>query len=321
MKIARAPYRISLFGGSTDYESYYSQYGSLLLGFTINAFAYVCMRRIPSIFENKYIIRHSHVEKVNTLDEIKHSGFRGTLKFFNEKDIEINFLGDLPARTGIGSSSSCIVATLYAINTLLGKQPTKKELATDAIYIERELLKEPGGIQDQIWASYGGMNSIEIKKNGDFFVKPLPVSEEFKQNLKSHLLLFYTGEQRQSFDLAQSHDTVQTISFKHEIRLLAEEALEAFTSENIFKIGYLLHKSWLAKKGISKDITSDKIDILYESALRCGAIGGKLLGSGTSGFMVFVVLDKQKQFIENMQKHGLICVDYNFDNNGTEIIL
>src|SRR5208337_3495679 len=145
------------------------------------------------------------------------------------------------------------------------------------------LLKEPGGIQDQIWASYGGMNSIRIRQNGDFIVKPLPISDEFKEELNKHLLLFYTGEQRQSFDLAQSHDTMN--GYKTDVHNIAYEALGAFTSEDIQQIGNLLNESWLAKKKIAKNITSDNIDKIYSYAITHGAIGGKLLGSGTSGFM------------------------------------
>lgn len=320
MKIARAPYRVSLFGGSTDYPSYYSLYGSLLIGFTIDSYCYVCSRFIPPILIDKYIISYSKVERTQTVDDIQHDGCRGVLQYFNNiKGLELNLTGDLPARTGIGSSSSFIVACVYSLNTLLKRETTKKQLALDAIHIERNILKEPGGIQDQIWAAYGGMNSIEIKQNGDFFVKPLPVSEEFKQQLKKHLLLFYTGGQRQSFNLAKSHDIVN--DYKSEIQAVAHSALEAFVQEDIIKIGRLLRQSWYLKKNITKDITSDNIDKTYNCALEHGAIGGKLLGSGTSGFMVFVVMDKMKEFIENMKKCNLQHIDYDFDNVGAKAIL
>ena len=318
MIISRAPYRISLFGGSTDYPSYYSKYEALLLGFTINHYCTTIIRHVPPILNNKYILKYSKTEKTDESKLIEHDGCRGLVQFYNVPSIEIDILDDLPARTGIGSSSSFIVAGATGICTLFGYKSTKKQLALDAINIERKLLKEPGGIQDQIWASYGGMNSIRIRQNGDFIVKPLPISDEFKEELNKHLLLFYTGEQRQSFDLAQSHDTMN--GYKTDVHNIAYEALGAFTSEDIQQIGNLLNESWLAKKKIAKNITSDNIDKIYSYAITHGAIGGKLLGSGTSGFMVFIVIDKTKEFIECMEQCNLIHVNYGLDNQGATII-
>ena len=319
MKISRTPYRISLFGGSTDYESYYSKNGSLLIGFTIDSYCYVATRFITPVFEEKFILQYSKTEKVFESKDIQNNAFRGVIQFLDVDKVEIHFLTDLPSQTGVGSSSSCIVGTLNALYTLYGKTVSKKQLSDEAITIERKNLKEPGGIQDQIWAAYGGMNSIEVKRDGSFFVRPLSVSSEFKQELKETLLLFYTGGTRQSFELAASHDK-ETI-YKKNIHHYANKALSAFEDENIYDIGKLLHETWIAKKSISDNISSIEIDKIYEYAINNGAIGGKLLGSGQKGFMAFIVIDKQEKFIEKMQSIGLRHINYNYDNMGSEIIL
>lgn len=316
MKISRTPYRISLFGGSTDYESYYSKYGSLLIGFTIDSYCYVATRPISPIFKDNYIIQYSKIERTQNVEDIENNAFRGTLQYLNAKKVEVHFLTDLPSQTGIGSSSSCIVGIL---NSLQHNRTDKKTLAQQAIYIERKLLKEPGGIQDQIWAAYGGINSIQIDKSGDFFVRPLPVSAQFKEEFKSNLLLFYTGQSRNSFDIAQSHDI--SSRYKNTIHSLAERGLYGFSREDIPFIGKLLHQSWIAKREISSNISNTKIDKIYRYALENGALGGKLLGSGGSGFMIFVVMNNQEQFINNMKNIGLEHIIYNFDTNGTEMIL
>lgn len=318
MIISKTPFRISLFGGSTDYKSFYSQYGSLLIGFTINKYCYINIRQTPNIFAHQTKISYSQVETVSNNQDIQHNGVRGVFQYLgkmNNDRYELQHLSDLPAQTGTGSSSSFVVGLL---NCLMNS-PTKRELATGAIEVERVLLSEPGGIQDQIWAAYGGMNSIEINNEGYFKVKPLAVNDEFISEFFNRSILIYTGKERQSFKIAKSHDSISAESNKIKIMQLAYEAYKLFESENITKIASLLHDSWEQKKKISSLISNKKVNDLYESLQNDGMIGGKLLGTGGSGF-IFGILQEgvKKDTIKNQYKH--YYVDVGLSRQGSEII-
>ena len=318
MIFTQTPFRISLFGGSTDYESYYSQYGSFLLGFTIDKYCYICLRKSPAVFEHKDIISYSEIERVNNHSDIKHNGVRGVLEYLKiEYGIELIHLCDLPSQTGIGSSSAFIVGLLNSIYRLENKKISKKELAKLAITIERKYLKESGGIQDQIWASYGGFNSIEIYHDGSFQVRPMPVSDDFINKFLDRTILIYTGKTRKSFELATIHDKSENDIYKHRIKRLALRAYESFQDEDIDDIGYLLHEAWGEKKKISHKISSEGVEEIYNDLKNSGAIiGGKLLGAGGSCFL-FCVINKKKKSLVKYKKN---IVNFGINWTGTKLI-
>jgi len=232
--ITRAPYRVSLAGGSSDYKSFYSRHGSLLVGFTINRYVYVALKKNEDIFGPKHRIAYSNIELVDSIDAIQNPGVRGPLQYFNVQDgVSIHIVSDLPKQAGIGSSSALCVALCKAIDIYQNGRETlsKKELAKIAIHIERDMLEEKGGLQDQIWSSYGGPNSIEIEKDGNFKVRPLHVSEEFLEQLRDRIIFAHIGNGRPSFSLAAAHDNDSSISIKQQIKRLSELTLQAFESE------------------------------------------------------------------------------------------
>jgi len=319
MIISKTPYRISLFGGSTDYESFYSKHGSLLVGFALDKYSYIMVRNNPYIFDYISKISYSKIETVSNNKDIQHNGVRGVLEYFNLLDerLEISCLSDLPAQTGIGSSSTFIVGLINALKYKY--KYSTKELANYAIKIEREHLNEIGGIQDQIWAAYGGFNSISIDTLGDFSVRPLPISENFINEFIDHSFLIYTGNQRQSFQIATAHDTGSDDKNKLDIFRLAHDGYDAFCRENISEIGSLLRESWESKKRISSLISASKTDELMDSLSQLGMIGGKLIGSGGSGFIFGITKNKedklqiQKNFFTNF-------IDLNVSKAGSIII-
>jgi len=320
MIISKTPFRVSLFGGSTDYESFYSEHGSLLIGFGINKYCYILIRKTPQIFNHKTKVYYSSVEIVNNNNKIKHNGVRGVLEFLKIKyGLEITHLGDLPSQTGIGSSSSFIVGLLNVLYTLKKTEVGRKRLAEEAIYIERTLLAETGGIQDQIWAAYGGMNSIHINKDGSFEVKPLPISDQLIENFFDRSILIHTGQTRQSYKIAKSHDTQKNNVSKREIFAIAEEAYEKFIVGDIDAIGKLLHKSWIAKQQISSLISNQKVAKIYRALQEDGMVGGKLLGSGGEGFL-FGILDSNVDISKFQTKYKSHYVECDLSREGSVII-
>lgn len=323
MIITRAPFRLSLFGGSSDYSSFYSRYGSLLVGFTIDKYVYLSFKKNENFFDYKTRATYSVIESVKCNKEIQNPGIRGALEYFKmDGPLCISVQSDLPKQTGIGSSSSLSVALTKAIDIYKNgaETYTKKQLAQHAINIERVHLNEPGGIQDQIWAAYGGINSIEIEKTGNFKVRPLHISEEFLSELRDRLILCHTGSGRNSFNLAAAHDSDNSIAIKEQIKRIAELGLRAFEIENVDEIGRLLHKSWMLKKSIATDISNANIDAVYDRALDNGAIGGKLLGAGANGFMLFL-LKEQTDRVAFCNKVGLSSIDFDYSYRGAEALL
>jgi D-glycero-alpha-D-manno-heptose-7-phosphate kinase len=318
MIFTKTPFRISLFGGSTDYKSYFEKYGSFLLGFTIDKYCYICLRESPSVFPYKNIISYSQIERVNSHSEIKHNGARGTLEYLKVPyGVELIHLCDLPSQTGIGSSSSFIVGLVNAIKYHHDENISKEELARTAIEIERDYLNESGGWQDQIWGAYGGFNSIEIYQDGSWAVRPMPISDNFITEFVARSALIYTGKARNSFDIAKSHDCETNIEHKHAIRRLAHQAYDAFQDENIEDIGYMLDESWQHKQKISDKIVSPEVADIYNDLRKQGTIiGGKLLGSGGSGFL-FCVLSEGEILPPKYQKNN---VNFKINWEGSRII-
>ena len=291
MIISKTPFRVSLFGGSTDYESFYRKDGATLVYFGLDKYCYAAVRKTPAVFDYTTKVSYSQVEIVEDNTKIKNNAVRGVLSFFGMKrGMEIAYITDLPAQTGVGSSSSFIVGLLKAIYSLQGDTRSEKQLALEAIYIERSLLNESGGIQDQIAAAYGGLNSIHIFSNGDFDVRPLPVSKDFVKDFLDRSILIYTGKSRKSFDIAKSHDGKK----KESIARIAKAGLKAFYDQDITEIGLLLENSWNEKKKISNLISNASVDKIYDSLRDDGMIGGKLLGSGGSGFIYGIVEEGRK---------------------------
>lgn len=322
MIITKTPFRVSLFGGSTDYPSYYENYGSKLIGFAINKYCYLTVRETPKIFPYKTRISYSKIEIVQENIDIEHNGVRGTLEYFGLRDgLEIHNFADLPAQTGIGSSSSFVVGLVNAIskmiygdNDLLNEDLRKNYLCDAAIIIERFTLKEPGGIQDQIFAAHGGFISIDIDTDGIYKVKPMPVSQYFIDDLLKRSVLVYTGKERKSFDIAKSSN--KQSEHKNKIQEIANQAYEAFINEDVDSVANLLHNSWEHKKAISDQISNEEINSTYKALQKDGMIGGKLLGSGGSGFIFGICSPKGVSKIK--KKYNTI--DFNISKKGSEII-
>lgn len=317
MIIVKSPFRISLFGGSTDYAEHYKVHGSFIIGTTINKYVYLSMRKRPSILSSQSVITYSQLQLVDKWEEINNPLIRETLNHRGiTVPIEFNSFSDVPSRTGLGGSSSFCVGMLYLLSKVFNeKVPSKKTLVQEAIYIERELLKEAGGIQDQIWPAYGGLNTIEIDRNdGNFHVKPLPVTPEFKEAFQNSMILIYTNEQRNQDTIAKSHEHKDKTS----IQRLANEAHRYFIDEDIEGIGKLLYKSWEEKTKISPLISTGKINDIVTDVMGMGAYGVKLLGAGGCGFLLVVCNSVVKpKIIEKYQKDIL---DFRFEDEGTKVI-
>ncbi len=323
MIITRAPYRISLAGGSADYPSFFSRHGALLVGFTINRYVYIALKKNEDVFGPKHRIAYSNIELVDSIDAIQNPGVRGPLQYFGIEDgLSIHIVSDLPKQAGIGSSSALCVALCKAIDVYKNGKETlsKKELAKIAIHIERDMLGESGGWQDQVWSSYGSPSSIEIEKDGNIKVRPLSVSEEFLDSLRERMVLSHIGNGRLSFELASKHDNESSVAIKQQIKRLAELTLQAFEAEDVREIGNLLHKGWLLKRSITDGISNENIDYKYELARNAGALGGKLLGTGGTGFMLFILDEgvNKEQFIDTVKLDPL---NFDYSYGGAEVFL
>jgi D-glycero-alpha-D-manno-heptose-7-phosphate kinase len=285
MIIVKAPFRISFFGGSTDYESFYKDHGSFVIGTTIDKYIWLSARYRPKILPREHFIGYSKYEIVPTIDDIKNPLIREVMRYHNIDDhIDFNSTADVPSRTGLGGSSSFCAGMVLLMNKLKDESLSKKEVAKTAIHIERNILKDSGGIQDQIWAAYGGFNTITIKKNGEFIVRPLPVSQKFKRAFEDSIVLIYTNGQRDQNEIAKSHENKD----KRKILELARSAYKAFLNEDIEEIGGLLFEAWNEKRNLSPLISTAKIDAMSDKVMSMGAYGAKLLGSGGSGFLMAI---------------------------------
>ncbi len=312
MNIIKVPFRISLFGGSTDYKSFYEKYGSFIIGTTIDKFCYLSMRNRPSIVSKQYLCTYSKYELVDTIDEIKNPLIRETLRYFNvDKPIELFSFSDIPARTGLGGSSSYCVGMCCLINKIKKLNLSKTHIINSEIDIERNVLKESGGIQDQIWPLYNGLSSIEIDTKGNFYVKPMPVTEDFCNELQNSFTLIYTDEQRNTDVIAKSHEN--DIDNKRNILNISKQSYDLFLKEDIKSIGQGLYESWLSKERISPLISNTKTKEIIDDVMNMGAYGAKLLGSGGCGFVLVVSDTIVKQKIVN--KYNGYVLDIKFNTN------
>ncbi|MBY0282013.1 MAG: kinase [Alphaproteobacteria bacterium] len=323
MIISRTPFRVSFFGGGTDYAPWYQEHGGEILAATINKYCYINCRYLPHFFEHKNRIVWSKVEMVKEIDEIEHPSVRETLRFLNiQEGVEIHHDGDLPARSGLGSSSAFTVSLLNALYALKGTMVSKMELAKQAIHVEQNLMKECVGVQDQIQTAFGGLNHIKIHPNHSFVVNPLIISAKKMQDLEGSLMLFFTGVSRTASDIAKSQ--VQSIANKqNELRLMQDlvaEGIKILTqSDDLNDFGCLLHQGWLLKRSLTNKISTDSINDVYEKAMKAGALGGKVLGAGGGGFMLFFV-PKDYQNAVKLALQDLVYVPVEFDHEGSKII-
>ncbi|MDY2911614.1 MAG: kinase [Agathobacter sp.] len=321
MIISRTPFRMSFFGGGTDIEDFYAKHGGAVLSATFDKYCYVNIRHLPGFFEYNTHLTYSDTEYVDSYLDIKHPLIRNAMKYLDIRDLRLIYDADLPARSGLGTSSSFAVGMLNAFYALKGKCCDKKKLADEAIYIERVLCQEAGGVQDQIAAAYGGLNKIEISDSG-YKVSPVIMSNERKKKLSDSLMLFFTGFTRFSADVQK--DVKKDI--KNKEKQLLEMKKLVYDAENILSsgqdlndFGKLLNYTWELKRGLSSGISTDAIDDLYKKAIESGALGGKLLGAGGGGFLLFFVEpDKQKSFLKRF--NPLLHVPFEFENDGSSII-
>ncbi|MCK4809557.1 MAG: kinase [Candidatus Omnitrophica bacterium] len=323
MVISRTPFRISFFGGGTDYPAWYKENSGAVLSTTIDKYCYITCRRLPPFFEYKHRILYSKYEHINEIQEIKHPSVRETFRFMNIKDgLEIHHDGDLPARSGLGSSSSFTVGLLHVLYALRGNMVTKKRLALEAIHIEQEMIRENVGSQDQVIVSFGGLNKIEFSGEHDIAIRPITIRDSRLQELQDHLMLYFTGFTRIASNIAK-HKISQIPKKGVELRSLhgmVDEAINILNGDSdICEFGKLLHESWKFKKGLSKKVSNSNIDEIYEKARKAGVIGGKILGAGGGGFILFFVKPERRKEIRKALRH-LLYVPLRFDKTGSQII-
>lgn len=323
MIISRTPFRISFFGGGTDYPRWFRENGGSVLVTTIDKYCYLTCRILPPFFNHKTRIAYSYVELVQSHDEIKHPAVRAALKHLQiNEGLEIHHDGDLPARTGLGSSSAFTVGLLHALHGLRRTMPSKRELAAEAIYIERELLKETGGFQDQVATAFGGFNRIDFSSESDFSVSPVILDRERLLHLQDHLMLYFTGFSRNSYEVAQEQfeNIPRKKSELGRMGGMVEEAIRLLSGDcDLTEFGNLLNESWKIKRTLSSQITNSEVEQIYEAALEAGAQGGKLLGAGGGGFLLlFARPEDQPRIRERLRK--LLWVPFRFENNGSQII-
>lgn len=324
MIITRTPFRISFFGGGTDYPAWYENHGpGAVLSTTIDKYCYLTCRYFPPFFAHRYRISHSGQEFVNTIEEITHPAIRETLRFLEIKEgLSIAHDGDLPARSGLGTSSAFTVGLLHALYGLQGILPEKRKLALEAIKIEQEWTKENVGSQDQTAAAFGGLNKIEFGGPQLITVHPLTVDPERLEELHSCLMLFFTSFARNASEIAW--EQIRSIPVKKRELLTMRQMVEAGmailnSGDNLDRFGQLLHESWQIKRTLSSQISTHLVDNIYQTALTAGARGGKLLGAGGGGFILFFARPEQQPKIREALKN-LLEVPFCFDFLGSQII-
>jgi D-glycero-alpha-D-manno-heptose-7-phosphate kinase len=324
MIITRTPFRISFFGGGTDYPVWYREHGGSVLSTTINKYCYINCRYLPPFFDMKYLIRYSVREETKSIDEIRHPSVRACLSYLKmKKGIEMVHTSDIPARSGIGSSSSFTVGLLSSLYALKGQMTSKRQLARDAIHVEQDLIKENVGSQDQVAVAFGGLNKIEFGGEKDFYVSPVTIENGKLTFFQDQLMLFFTGFYRNASDIA-AEQIKNSVNKKYELRTMQEMVDSAvdILNGNIIHVndfGKLLHEAWIFKKSLTKSITTNSIDEIYDAARKAGAIGGKLLGAGGGGFMLLFVPPEKQQQVKDILKH-ILHVPFRFDNLGSQIV-
>ena len=323
MIITKTPFRMSFFGGGTDMESFFREYGGAVLSTTFDKYCYVNVRHLPRFFDYSTELSYTKIERVTNVEDIKHPAVRNAMKMLDMHEIRLTYEADLPARSGLGTSSSFAVGMLNAFYALKGKYADKKKLANEAIYLERVLCNEAGGWQDQIAASYGGFKRINFNQDGTYDVIPVIIHPDRKKLLCDNLLMFFTGFTRFSSE-TQKENAIgysEKIAQLKEMYSLVDEAEKVLTDKHsdMDEYGRLLDHTWRLKRQTGRAITTNSIDALYEKGIKAGAIGGKLLGAGGGGFLVFYVRPEQQAAVKEAMK-DLLYVPFEFEDSGTRII-
>jgi D-glycero-alpha-D-manno-heptose-7-phosphate kinase len=325
MVITSTPLRISFFGGGTDYPIWYRQHGGAVLATTINKCCYITCRRLPPFFEYRSRISYSKVENVGRNDTIEHPSVRGCLQFLGiDEGVEIHHVADLPARTGLGTSSAFTVGLLLGLYALQDRMRDKQALAADAIHVEQELLQEAVGAQDQVSAAYGGFNRINFHMDGTIEVKRVLTASSRLAELERHLALYFTGFARTASEIAREQVRL-TPQRKQELDTMLQlvdeaEAIISGPHRSLDEFGSLLHEGWQLKRSLTPKIANAAIDEIYEAGLGAGALGGKLLGAGGGGFMLFFVPPERRQTLREQLKK-LLCVPFGFSNKGSHVVV
>lgn len=324
MIISKTPYRISLVGGGTDLPEFFENFddGGAVISFPINKYIYIC---INNLFEGKgYFLKYSDIERINSIDEIRHKIIHAVFKKYNIKQVDFSSVGDLPSGTGMGSSSAFTVGLLNAVKEYINLGEVSQDLlAKEACEIEVDLLQEPIGFQDQYGSALGGIKKISFNKKRNITIEEINLKSNSIQKLNSNLILFYVGNQRSASKILknQGKDTLKKDKTRNSLismKKLADELAKEITS-NVDAVGDYLHRNWLLKKNLTKGITSETIDEIYNIGIENGAIGGKLLGAGAGGFMLFYCpIEKQKILINSL--HKLRHIDFKIDREGTSIV-
>jgi D-glycero-alpha-D-manno-heptose-7-phosphate kinase len=325
MIITRTPFRISFFGGGSDYPAWYREHGGAVISTTIDKFCYITCRLIPPFFEHKHRIVYSFIENVREIEEIKHPSVKAVFQWANIEDgLEIHHDADLPARSGLGSSSAFTVGLTHALYGLRGQMVSNNILAKDAIHIEQDLIGESVGSQDQIAAAYGGFNRIDFHRDNSFSVQPLILPTPRRDELASHLMLFFTGFSRIADKIAKSKIANMKIHQAEifRIREMVDEAISILTNSGtkIEEFGKLLDQSWKYKRALSKQVSTLEIDHIYDQAMLAGAIGGKILGAGGGGFMLLFVRPENQPAVRERLKN-LVHVPFNFESSGSRVVV
>lgn len=323
MIITKTPFRMSFFGGGTDMESFFREYGGAVLSTTFDKYCYVNVRHLPRFFDWENELSYSKTERVSNVDDIMHPAIRNAMKMLDMHEIRLMYEADLPARSGLGTSSSFAVGMLNAFYCLKGKYVDRKRLADEAIYLERDLCQEAGGWQDQIAASYGGMNRIEFNKDGSYDVRPIIIHPGRKKQLNDNLVMFFTGFTRFSSEMQKANQTGYDEKIKQlqEMYSLVDEAEAILENKesDLDDFGRLLDKTWKLKRQTGKAITTDSIDSLYEKGISAGALGGKLLGAGGGGFLVFYVQPEKREAVMTAMNE-LLYIPFRFEDGGTQVV-
>ncbi len=326
MIITKTPFRMSFFGGGTDMKSFFLEHGGSVLSTTFDKYCYVTVRHLPPFFDYRTELSYAKMERVTMVDDIQHPAIRNAMKMLDMHDLRVTYEADLPARSGLGTSSSFAVGMLNAFYALKGEYADKRKLADDAIYLERSLCDEAGGWQDQIAASFGGFNRINFNKDGSYDVLPVIISPERKRQLEKNLVMFFTGFTRFSAEVQEANaGTPETQDEKNrklkEMLELVDDAQEVLTdrTRDLDDFGRLLDRTWKLKRKTGEAVTTDGIDEFYKRGISAGALGGKLLGAGGGGFLLFYVQPEKKQKLLEAMK-DLLYVPFKFEDGGTQVL-
>lgn len=323
MIITRTPFRVSFFGGGTDFPAWHKENGGAVLSTTVDKYCYITCRKLPPFFEHKHRIIYSKYEHVNEIDEINHPAVRETFRYMGVKEgLEVHHDADLPAMSGLGSSSSFTVALLHALHALQGKMVTKKHLALEAIHIEQNMIKETVGSQDQMAVAFGGLNKISFSGDRNIEVSPVTIGKERLQLFHDHLSMFFTGFPRIASRIEA--DKINQLPNKKEELIamckMVDEAINILNGEgDLTDFGKLLHEGWKLKKNLSEKVSTNYIDFIYENAIKNGAIGGKILGAGGGGFILFFVKPEDRERLKKALNF-LLHVPFRFDTLGSQVV-